>query len=32
MNQWILGKIEGKMALVITCGDWDLGTMLPRQC
>ena len=32
-KDWIKSEeLEGKQFTFVTCGDWDLKTMLPRQC
>jgi inhibitor of KinA sporulation pathway (predicted exonuclease) len=29
---WLQAHTGGAEAMIITCGNWDLGTMLPTQC
>ncbi|XP_068241223.1 ERI1 exoribonuclease 3-like [Palaemon carinicauda] len=29
---WVNSELHGKSFIFVTCGDWDLETMLPEQC
>ncbi|XP_064119929.1 ERI1 exoribonuclease 3-like isoform X2 [Macrobrachium nipponense] len=29
---WINSEMQGKSFIYVTCGDWDMETMLPAQC
>jgi len=31
-NEWYEKEVGTEKSLVVTCGDWDLKTMLPSQC